>query len=171
MAEVAKEFLADFFNPVYGECVICGEQTRNQCGNNLTGQFDFVHDYDEPEYAGCKEVWRYRLHREERIAFGEYRRERWAAGDIWESDYDPDENELTDRDYYHDYHSYIASSEWEIKSRSLKGDAKWKCERCGRRGSNSTLHVHHKHYRTLYRERRKDLEVLCPNCHRQQHGK
>jgi len=37
------------------------------------------------------------------------------------------------------------------------------CQKCGRK--NDRLNVHHKHYKSLGREKLKDLLVLCPKCH------
>lgn len=60
------------------------------------------------------------------------------------------------------YLEYITSEHWK-KVRLWKLElVGFKCEKCGHNGK---LHVHHKHYRTLGRERAKDLESLCDQCH------
>ena len=41
------------------------------------------------------------------------------------------------------------------------------CQRCGARATDA----HHRHYRTLGRERDSDLEALCADCHAQAHGR
>ena len=104
------------------------------------GDLYFVHHPDDKRYVGCKDVWRYRL----------------TGG-------------AEGPDLYRDYQSYIASAEWQIKATVLKRLAGWTCERCGRRGNSKTLHAHHRHYGTLYRETRDDLECLCVSCHKAYH--
>lgn len=64
------------------------------------------------------------------------------------------------------YHVYISSPAWAKRRRKFIEAAGGKCQRCGYR---DTLHVHHKHYRTLGAERRKDVEVLCKFCHEHHH--
>jgi hypothetical protein len=45
----------------------------------------------------------------------------------------------------------------------------WICERC--RLKTSTMHAHHRHYYTLGFEEIDDLEALCADCHRVEHGR
>lgn len=166
-----KELIKRFLGRPSGPCVVCGEETRTRLNNGNTHRFEFVHDYHEPEYIGCKEVWRYWQDREYRETKEQWRRrhsEELLAGTIYEADYD-DDWFLDERDSYHDYKSYIASREWGIKSYALKRAVGWRCERCGEGGDKTTLHAHHKHYKTLYEERRCDIEVLCEHCHAEEH--
>jgi|SRR3989344_5499483 len=63
------------------------------------------------------------------------------------------------------YYKYINSDAWKEKSK------KWileimSCQKCG---SGFKLTCHHKHYRTLGFERKKDIIVLCWNCHKKHH--
>jgi hypothetical protein len=64
------------------------------------------------------------------------------------------------------YHEYIRSQDWINKSRKWRKKTK-ACEKCG---SAKELQCHHKHYRTLGRERREDILVVCRTCHCKLHG-
>jgi 5-methylcytosine-specific restriction endonuclease McrA len=66
-----------------------------------------------------------------------------------------------------DYLKYINSNEWKDKSKEFIIE-KPACERCG---SGFNLTCHHKHYRNLGCETRKDVIVLCWNCHKRYHTK
>lgn len=62
-----------------------------------------------------------------------------------------------------DYHVYINSKAWRKKR-----DAAFRywgriCELCG--ATESVLHVHHLTYARLGREKMKDLQILCADCH------
>jgi 5-methylcytosine-specific restriction endonuclease McrA len=60
------------------------------------------------------------------------------------------------------YFHYMNSPEWAAKRRDFFKLAGYRCEDCGEKGN---LSVHHLHYRTLGRERRQDVKVLCWPCH------
>lgn len=154
-------------------CVVCGEPASTQFTNQNSNQLDFVHDYYEPDYLGCKEVWRYWQERDRKMTRASYQEALYQEyGEYWRSYFDERGADLLDeRDSYHDRQSYMASREWQIKADALKRAASSRCEDCGRPGNRSTLDVHHKHYDTLYKERRKDLEVLCRECHSGRHGR
>ena len=80
------------------------------------------------------------------------------------------------------YETYIRSAEWKKKriefiesnfntdkDRQTTGyeSAYYKCDRCGWNCPKDTLDVHHKHYRTLGKETRKDVMVVCKGeCHK-----
>lgn len=64
------------------------------------------------------------------------------------------------------YVKYINSAEWREKSRIWRME-EGKCELCG---STDRLQCHHKHYRTLGKEKRSDIQVVCYNCHCKRHG-
>ena len=64
------------------------------------------------------------------------------------------------------YKKYLRSPEWKKKKLALFKKRGYKCERCGR---TKKLHVHHLHYRTIYKERQKDLKILCAKCHKRAH--
>jgi len=74
-----------------------------------------------------------------------------------------------------EYSEYLENQHWKgiraIKLRSMP----WigptvRCERCGLFVFHQFVNVHHKHYKTLWHERNKDLEVLCEQCHATTHG-
>ena len=77
---------------------------------------------------------------------------------------------LDEKDSYSDYQTYVQSREWQIKASSAKRLAYYKCENCGAKPDvSSDLHVHHRHYESLFHERRQDIQVLCASCHRKAH--
>lgn len=63
------------------------------------------------------------------------------------------------------YIQYLNSQEW-LNLRLDIITSRIKCERCG---SKKCLQVHHKHYRTIYKENPEDLELLCKKCHESEH--
>ncbi len=65
------------------------------------------------------------------------------------------------------YADYMQSECWTDKSRAYRAMV-GRCENCG---ATSGLSVHHRHYRTLGRERPEDLIVLCSDCHQARHRK
>lgn len=64
------------------------------------------------------------------------------------------------------YHEYLASPAWAKKRRKALKHYGHRCTVCG---SRLKLEVHHRHYRTLYRESVADLDVLCHDCHQNTH--
>lgn len=65
-----------------------------------------------------------------------------------------------------DYREYLASPEWEVR-RQLKLDQKnHLCELCGARAEQ----VHHLTYFRIGREDMVDLQALCNDCHKYEHG-
>ncbi len=66
------------------------------------------------------------------------------------------------------YREYILSNQWKRKRRRILKRAKGICEKCK---VMKAKHVHHKHYRTLYNEKDKDLIALCGVCHATIHNK
>lgn len=64
------------------------------------------------------------------------------------------------------YHEYLDSPQWAKKKRKARKFYGGKCCRCY---TTRDLQVHHRHYRTLFREAMKDLELLCGGCHSNEH--
>jgi 5-methylcytosine-specific restriction endonuclease McrA len=64
------------------------------------------------------------------------------------------------------YRDYLNSPQWKKKRRKVHKHYGGKCCRCG---STQDLRVHHRHYRTLFREAMADLELLCDGCHQNEH--
>lgn len=65
-----------------------------------------------------------------------------------------------------EYNKYLKSPEWK-KKRELVFDTYGRtCSMCG---SIHNLEIHHKHYKNLFKEKIKDLMVLCEPCHSKIH--
>lgn len=63
------------------------------------------------------------------------------------------------------YREYLQTKWWKTKRKQKLRSVNFKCERCGRL---ATL-IHHKHYRSLWMEKNRDLEALCSRCHNAEH--
>lgn len=67
-----------------------------------------------------------------------------------------------------EYKEFLASVFWANLSDSCKHRAGRKCERCG---SKHMLQAHHRFYRDdWYSTQLGDLECLCRDCHKKEHG-
>ena len=66
---------------------------------------------------------------------------------------------------YVDYQKYIHSRAWSNRKKKWLKKTPF-CEVCG---SSRRLQVHHKHYRTLGKEKREDVRILCKGCHENLH--
>ena len=64
------------------------------------------------------------------------------------------------------YREYIRSNQWKRIRRLAIKHYGGRCSVCG---AKDRLEVHHRHYKTLFRERMEDLSVLCNGCHRNEH--
>ena len=64
------------------------------------------------------------------------------------------------------YHDYLKSPQWKKKRRKAHKHYRGRCTICG---STNSLQVHHRHYRTLFRESMADLDLLCGGCHQNHH--
>jgi 5-methylcytosine-specific restriction endonuclease McrA len=71
------------------------------------------------------------------------------------------------------YKEYLLTDWWREKRKLKLKQVGSKCQRCG---SKKKLNVHHLRYNdrnnhsVLFRERMRDLEVLCEICHQKEHG-
>lgn len=65
-----------------------------------------------------------------------------------------------------EYYGYINGKAWKRRRRKKIESVGGKCERCK---SDRFLHVHHLTYARLGREKDRDLEVLCKDCHALEH--
>ena len=63
------------------------------------------------------------------------------------------------------YAEYLESPWWKFKRRQKLDSVKNRCGRCGEKATQ----VHHKHYRSLGREKHSDLEAICRPCHEREH--
>lgn len=66
-----------------------------------------------------------------------------------------------------EYEAYIASPEWKAVRKRYKEEREWKCYVCGK---TEGLHLHHKTYYRLGREKLEDLVPLCPAHHLAAHA-
>lgn len=73
-----------------------------------------------------------------------------------------------DKKAYNKYKRYIKSKWWQTKREQA---LEYYGNRCGNCGSRYSLQVHHKHYKTLYKEQMCDLMILCDPCHKEHHKK
>lgn len=64
------------------------------------------------------------------------------------------------------YHKYLNSAGWkQFRQEAL-------CfynNECGVCGSHQYLDVHHKHYKTIFKEQLSDVMILCRGCHQKEH--
>jgi 5-methylcytosine-specific restriction endonuclease McrA len=67
------------------------------------------------------------------------------------------------------YKEYLQSDNWKKLTARKRKSAKNKCQLCN--DGEKTLHVHHRTYENLYKEKLADLIVLCEKCHRKFHDK
>lgn len=64
------------------------------------------------------------------------------------------------------YDIYISSVAWKAFATLIKSERGDKCEICE---AGIRLTIHHKTYKSLFKEEREDLIVLCWECHKKQH--
>jgi 5-methylcytosine-specific restriction endonuclease McrA len=64
------------------------------------------------------------------------------------------------------YWDVLKSDRWRQLPASVIAETGGRCEACGYLGRNR-LQLHHRHYRTLGRETRIDVELLCAWCHKE----
>ena len=64
------------------------------------------------------------------------------------------------------YKRYLQTKAWKKTRNKIRRDRKV-CERCG---DNKNLQVHHKNYDRAGGEVVADLELLCEQCHKRNHG-
>lgn len=66
---------------------------------------------------------------------------------------------------YRKYIKYLNSEQW--KKKRIEFITKYKkCEKCQ---STINLELHHKNYKSLFKEKEKDLALLCSKCHFEYH--
>jgi hypothetical protein len=63
------------------------------------------------------------------------------------------------------YKEYLLTKWWRQRRTKKLRNTRGKCERCG----GHATQVHHKHYRSLWKEKDKDLESICEPCHKRHH--
>lgn len=63
---------------------------------------------------------------------------------------------------FNSYSSYLNSEHWNSLKRKYKNQNKKKCYICKVRKG---LHLHHKTYKNLGKEKFEDLDYLCGDCH------
>lgn len=64
-----------------------------------------------------------------------------------------------------DYPSYLLGNWWKSKRNLKLRSQNYRCEICGKKATQ----VHHKHYKTLGREKNADLVAICRQCHETHH--
>jgi len=69
------------------------------------------------------------------------------------------------------YAAYIKTDAWADTAQAAKRRAGYKCQLCGAKRKDMTLHAHHNNYSHLTKERLTDLLVLCEECYAKHHDK
>lgn len=64
------------------------------------------------------------------------------------------------------YLAYMNSPAWRVTRNNKLREVNWRCERCQ---AKRDIQVHHTSYANFTHESNEDLEVLCANCHRDEH--
>jgi hypothetical protein len=67
---------------------------------------------------------------------------------------------------FYRYHVYLKSTEWKIIRDKVVERDNGMCLYCKTKPAQE---VHHKHYKTIYKEKIDDLESVCSDCHRAIH--
>lgn len=72
-----------------------------------------------------------------------------------------------------DYKKYLKTKHWRKMRNAAFKIADYKCQLCYSDGAfiKGGLHVHHRTYERLGKERQSDLTVLCKKCHEKFHDK
>lgn len=65
------------------------------------------------------------------------------------------------------YTDYLKTDHWNAVRKTAIKRARNKCSLCN--AETTTLHVHHRTYERIGRERRADVIALCPKCHEKHH--
>jgi 5-methylcytosine-specific restriction endonuclease McrA len=65
------------------------------------------------------------------------------------------------------YKLYLRTKKWKEKKKALIKLRGRLCEICA---STKRLEIHHLSYQNLFNEPPEDLLILCPTCHKKQHG-
>ncbi|WP_271501914.1 HNH endonuclease signature motif containing protein [Bradyrhizobium sp. CCBAU 11357] len=65
-----------------------------------------------------------------------------------------------------DYDAYLRSEQWRTKADAVIEREHGGCQRCG----DSAWEMHHRDYERIFRERLEDLEAVCADCHKLEHG-
>ena len=60
------------------------------------------------------------------------------------------------------YHKYLKSYKWKQKRKQIFREYGKRCWKCGRK---LKIQVHHKTYRRLGKEKKRDLKPYCSDCH------
>lgn len=89
---------------------------------------------------------------------------RYAANGFYESDY-PGVYKQWSRIWYRDY--YLQSPHWYKFRSYILNRHDGKCELCKR--SAIRLDIHHRSYENLFIEKRKDVLIICRDCHSKIH--
>lgn len=69
------------------------------------------------------------------------------------------------------YYDYLQSDSWKLKRQRVLWRDDFCCQFCSVVLTSEHLHVHHKTYDRIFKERLSDLLTLCEDCHRDEHGK
>lgn len=68
------------------------------------------------------------------------------------------------------YAKYLESNKWKRFRKSILISRGSMCEKCNAMGESVILHVHHLTYKNIFNERPEDVQILCEECHKKEHG-
>lgn len=92
------------------------------------------------------------------------RPKKWSK---WDALYEQVRGKLASEAAKGGYRGYLESEHWKRMRSAVLNRDRHRCRDCGSKGP---LHVHHKTYKRIGRERMTDLVTLCEDCHAERHG-
>jgi predicted nucleic-acid-binding Zn-ribbon protein len=69
------------------------------------------------------------------------------------------------------YDEYIKSDKWKQRAKLAKERAGYRCQLCNKKGTDQSLHAHHRTYTNLGNEDDMDITILCEEHHALFHNK
>lgn len=69
------------------------------------------------------------------------------------------------------YQAYLNSTHWKRLREKILNECDYTCQRCGEKKPRFMLQIHHRNYENVGNEERKDILLVCEECHRKEHFK
>lgn len=67
------------------------------------------------------------------------------------------------------YNNYLKSNHWKNLRNKMLIENNYKCQKCRKTKEKYELQIHHKSYKNIGHEHKKDLVLLCKECHKKKH--